>query len=456
MRADIVIRNCMIVTMNRTADLIKQGLIAIKDGLITYVGKTSEAPTFEADVFLDGSKKIAMPGLINCHTHAAMSLFRGVAEDKDLNSWLRETIWPLESRLKPEDIYYGSLLSCVEMIKSGTTCFSDMYFHEDMVAKAVEETGMRCVLSPGIIDAGGGLLGEILLKEAVKIARKYDRSANNRIFVMLGPHALYSCSPKLLRQVGEKASALNIGIHIHLAESENESAKIRETFGKSEVELLSELGLLRPNLLAAHCIHLSDADIMLMAKHDVKTVYNPVSNMKLSSGAPRIKDLLDAGVTVGLGTDGPASNNILDMFDTMKIAALLQKSRYGDPRVLPARKVVEMATRDGAKALCLGDLIGSIEVGRRADIILIDFSKPHLAPLHDVYAALVYSARGSDVNTVIIDGKVVMDERRVISVDENEAMDKAEKTAYDLLSRKDPIKDLAWKCIKKSGFHKRG
>ncbi|MCX8170410.1 MAG: amidohydrolase [Candidatus Bathyarchaeota archaeon] len=446
MKADVVIRNCIIVTMNMTADIIKQGVIAIKDGLITYVGRSSEAPILEADIYIDGSRKIAMPGLINCHTHAAMSLFRGVAEDKEITSWLRETIWPLESKLRPEDVYYGSLLSCVEMIKSGTTCFSDMYFHEDMVAKAIEETGMRCVLSPGIIDSIGGLFGEVLLTGALKIARKYGGGTNNRIYVMLGPHAVYSCSPKLLRRIGEKASELNIGIHIHLAESEGESASIRETYGRSEVELLSELGLLRPNLLAAHCIHLSDTDIMLMAKHDVKAVYNPVSNMKLSSGIPRIKDLLDAGVTVGLGTDGPASNNILDMFDTMKIAALLQKARYGDPRVLPARKVVEMATRDGARALGLSGLIGSIEVGKRADIILIDINKPHLTPLHDIYAALVYSARGSDVSTVIIDGKIVMDERRILSVDENEVVERAEKTAYDLLSRKDPIRDLVWKA----------
>ncbi|MEM3815581.1 MAG: amidohydrolase [Candidatus Bathyarchaeia archaeon] len=449
MKADIVIRNCITVTMNDAGDVIRQGLIAIKDGSIIYVGRVSEAPTFETDVTIDGSKKIAMPGLINCHTHAAMSLFRGIAEDKELNSWLRETIWPLEAKLKPEDIYYGSLLSCVEMIKSGTTCFSDMYFHEDMVAKAVEETGMRCILSPGIIDSIGELFGKALLSEAVKIARKYHRSANNRIFVMLGPHALYSCSPKILRQIGEKANRLNVGIHIHLAESENESARIREIYGKSEVELLDDLGLLRPNLLAAHCIHLSDADIALMAKRDVKAVYNPISNMKLSSGIPRVKDLLDAGVTVGLGTDGPASNNTLDIFDTMKTAALLQKAKYKDPRVLPAKKIVEMATRDGARALGLSDLIGSIEVEKRADIILIDVNKPHLTPLHDIYAALVYSARGSDVNTVIIDGKIVMDGRRVISVDEDKVMERAEKAAHELLSRKNPIRDLVWGRIKK-------
>ncbi|MEM2673246.1 MAG: amidohydrolase, partial [Candidatus Bathyarchaeia archaeon] len=302
--ADIAIHNCMIVTMSEI-DIVRQGLIAVKDGFIIYVGKEDEAPSFEADEYIDGEGKIAMPGLINCHTHAAMSLFRGIAEDKDLNTWLRETIWPLESKLRPEDVYYGSLLSCIEMIKSGTTCFSDMYFYEDMVAKAVAETGMRCVLSPGIVETGHKMLGKMLLREAVKVAKKYHGSFNGRISVMLGPHAVYSCSPNLLEKIGEVASKLNVGVHIHLAESEGDSTSIKEKYGKSEVELLDEIGLLKPNLLAAHCIYVSDADMALMAKRDAKVAYNPVSNMKLASGIPRIKGLLDTGITVGLGTDGP-------------------------------------------------------------------------------------------------------------------------------------------------------
>ena len=435
LRADVVIRKCTLLTMSDRG-VIRQGLIAIKDGSIIYVGREVKAPSFEADKIIDGSGKIAMPGLINCHTHAAMSLFRSIAEDKELNVWLREVIWPLESKLKPEDVYYGTLLSCVEMIKSGTTCFSDMYFHEDMVAKAVIESGLRCVLSPGIIEAGQKILGRILLREAVKIAKKYRRGSYGRISVMLGPHALYSCSPQLLRRVSEEAKALNIGVHIHLAESEDDSANIKNLYGKSEVELLNDIGLLRPNLLAAHCIHLSDQDVMLMAKRDVKVVYNPVSNMKLASGIPKVKDLLDAGLTVSLGTDGPASNNSLDMFDTMKFATLLQKAKYRDPRVLPAKKVIEMATIDGARALGLSDFIGSLEVNKRADIILIDVEKPHLTPMHDIYATLVYSARGSDVDTVIVDGKVLMENRNVNTLNEHEIIKKAEERIQGLLNRR--------------------
>ena len=435
LRADVVIRRCTLLTMSDRG-VIRQGLMAIKDGSIIYVGREIKAPSFEADKIIDGSGKIAMPGLINCHTHAAMSLFRSIAEDKELSVWLREVIWPLESKLKPEDVYYGTLLSCVEMIRSGTTCFSDMYFHEDMVAKAVIESGLRCVLSPGIIEAGQKILGRILLREAVKIAKKYRGDSYGRISVMLGPHALYSCSPQLLRRVSEEAKALNIGVHIHLAESEDDSANIKNLYGKSEVELLNDIGLLRPNLLAAHCIHLSDQDVTLMAKRDVKVVYNPVSNMKLASGIPKVKDLLDAGLTVSLGTDGPASNNSLDMFDTMKFATLLQKAKYRDPRVLPAKKVIEMATIDGARALGLSDFIGSLEVNKRADIILIDAEKPHLTPIHDIYATLVYSARGSDVDTVIVDGKVLMENRNVKTLDEHEIIKKVEERIQGLLNRR--------------------
>ncbi len=447
MRADIVIRDCTILTMGKMG-IVKQGLIALKDGLIIYVGREVEAPSFEADELIDGSGKIAMPGLINCHTHAAMSLFRGIAEDIELDTWLREVIWPLESKLKPEDIYHGSLLSCVEMIKSGTTCFSDMYFHQDMVAKAVTESGLRCVLSPGIIEVGHKMLGKSLLREAKKIAEKYNGASGGRISVMFGPHAVYSCSPNLLKRIGREAGKLNVDIHIHLAESKSEAAKVKKAHGKSEVELLDELGLLGPNLLAAHCIHLSEGDITLMAKRGVRVAYNPVSNMKLASGIPRIKDLLDAGVIVGLGTDGPASNNSLDMFDTMKTATLLQKVAYGDSRVLAAEKTLRMATIEGARALGLDRLIGSLEKGKRGDLILIDADRPHLTPMHNVYASLVYSARGSDVNTVIVDGKIIMENRKIKTVDEREVMRETERAAQDLLSRGENVRDFIRRLIK--------
>ena len=414
---------------------IKDGIIAIKNGKITFVGKGRKKDNFKAEREIDAKFKVALPGLINCHTHVAMTIFRGIAEDKELNSWLKETIWPLEAKLKPEDVYHGTLLGCLEMIKTGTTCFVDMYFYEDAVAKAVEELGLRAVLAPGILSTGLSTSGQQMLESAIEIYRKFHGTASGRLNVWFGPHAVYSCDRQTLISVMEAAKKLNTGLHIHLAESAEMAEKIRLELGISEVGLLHEIGFLAKNVLAAHCIHLSKNDIELLARHNVKIAYNPVANMKLAQGTAKIKEMLDFGITVGLGTDGPASNNSLDMFETMKIAALLQKLAYKDPGVLPAWQVLKMATVDAAKALGLESEIGSIEAGKKADIILLDFKKPHLTPIHDLYANIVYSARGSDVDTVIVDGKVLMENREVIVANEEEIIRKAEKTALDIVNR---------------------
>lgn len=434
MKADILIRGCTVLPMVQRR-IIDSGLIAIKDNRLAYVGKATEAPHFEAERILEGSGKVGMPGLINCHTHAAMSIFRGIAEDQDLNTWLTETIWPLEAKMTPSDVYYGTLLSCLEMIESGTTCFCDMYLHEDWVAKSAEKSGLRAVLAPGIIEARDLERGRTMLEKSVEIAKKYSGYADGRIRVQIGPHAAYTCSPDLLKEIREVASQLSIGIHIHLCESAEGSRIIRERYGCGEVELLSQIRFLGPDVLAAHCIHLSQEDIALMAKHDVKIAYNPVSNMKMASGIPKVKELLVAGLTVGLGTDGPASNNTLDMFETMKFAALLQKIFYGDPRVLPTWKVLEMATIDGARALGMDDCLGSLEVGKRADLILIDVKKSHVIPMQNPCASLVYSVRGSDVDTTIVDGRILMENRKVQTLDGDEVMEKGRQAASDLSSR---------------------
>jgi 5-methylthioadenosine/S-adenosylhomocysteine deaminase len=415
--------------------IIDKGFIAIKDGKISQIGKEENASSVKAEKRLDGQGKVALPGLVNCHTHVAMTLFRGIAEDKAFDEWWRETIWPLERKLKPSDIYVGALLGCLEMIKSGTTCFADMYFHEDAVAEAVAKSGLRAVLAPGIIEAGSSRLGRKMLKEAVKIARKYHGYADGRIHVKLGPHTAYTCSPKLLKKVREAATELKVGIHLHVAESKSMADAMKKNFGLSEVELLEKVDFLKPDVLAAHCIHLSKKDMQTMKRHDVKVAYNPIANMKLASGVPKIRDLLTFGLTVGIGTDGAACNNSLDMFESMKFAALLQKTFYADPTVMPAEKVLRMATIEGAEALGLENLIGSLEVGKKADLILVNFEKPHLTPVHDFYANLVYSAHGSDVDTVIVDGKVLMENRWVKTLNEFEVMGKAQKTAQDLIQR---------------------
>jgi len=432
---DILIHNCTILPMNRRDTIIRNGLIATKKDKIIYVGRETKAPKIKAETTINGKDKVATPGLINCHTHLPMTLFRGIAEDQPLTTWLTQTIWPLEAKLTSNDIYQGALLGCLENIKNGTTTFADMYFHEERIAKAVEKAGLRAVLAQGIIEAEDRQKGEQMLKESVEFAQKYNGYADGRVTTQLGPHAVYTCSPQLLAQTREEASKLNIGIHIHIAESKQMAKLVKKRHGLTEIELLENINFLKSNVLAAHCIHLTEKEMQIMAEHNVKVSYNPTANMKIASGTPKIKTLTDLGITVGIGTDGPASNNNLDMFKEMKTAALLQKIRYMDPTVLPAQQVVEMATMDGAKALGLEKTVGSLEVGKKADIILIDFRKPHLTPLHDPYANIVYSARGSDVDTVIVDGKILMEERKVKTLDELEVMQKAQRTASDLLTR---------------------
>ncbi len=415
--------------------IIKEGIITVKHGRITHVGRRDAAARIEATKTIDGRGKIALPGLINCHTHLSMTLFRGIAEDQPLQTWLRETIWPLEAKLQPEDVYTGALLGCLEMLKTGTTTFVDMYFHEDKVAEAVEEAGLRAVLSQAVIETGNKDMDERIFRDSVDFVKRFKTRADGGVIPRLGPHAVYSCSPELLKEVRRIATELKVGIHIHLAESLELARQIKTEHGLSEVQLLEGLGFLDSDVLAAHCIHLSDQEMATLAKHGVKISYNPVANMKLAQGTPRIHDLLEAGLIVGFGSDGPASNNSLDLLQTVKIGALLQKQHYHDPTVLPASTGLRMATIDGARALGLEKSIGSLEVGKKADIILVDLEKPHLTPIHDPYASIVYSASGSDVDTVIIDGEVVMEDREVKTLDEAEILEKAKKTAQNLLSR---------------------
>jgi len=433
-KADILILGCTILPL-RDRSFIKDGAIAIKNGKITFVGKSASATSTQAETKINAKGKVAMPGLINCHTHVPMTLFRGIAEDQPLEAWLKRAIWPLEARLTPRDVYVGALLGCLEMIKGGTTCFADMYFHEDMVARAVEESGLRGVLAEGIIEAGDRALGEKMFDESVKFAKSFHGYANGRVQAMLGPHAAYTCSSDLLLKVSEKASELNVGVHMHLAESKAMFGGVERKYDISEVDFLDKMGFFKGHVLAAHCINLASKDRLILSNRKVNAVYVPVANMKLGLGAARIKDLIDLGVNVGLGTDGPASNNTVDMFENIKAAALLQKLTYLNPTVLPAYETLKMATMNGAKALKLEEKTGSLEKGKKADIILVDISKPHLKPLHNIYASIVYSAHGSDVDTVIVDGKILMENRQVKTLDEQAVMEKAEKTALELLSR---------------------
>ncbi|MEM3728907.1 MAG: amidohydrolase [Candidatus Bathyarchaeia archaeon] len=436
MKADILIYGCTVLPMTiGGVDVIENGAIAVKDGEIVFVGERESAVGISADEKINARGMAALPGIINCHTHVAMTLFRGLAEDKPLDVWLQETIWPLEAKLTRDDVYVGALLGCLEMLKSGTTCFADMYFYEDMVARAVSESGLRAVLAEGIIEAGDKARGEKMLNVSVKFAESFNGYADGRVNTMLGPHAAYSCSPELLAKVKDKAQKLGIGVHMHLAESAELFKGYKKKYGCSEVEFLDKIGIFGVRVLAAHCVNLSKRDKHILAERNVNAVYVPVANMKLGLNTAKAKELIESGVNTALGTDGPASNNSLDMFETMKFGALLQKFAYKKPEVLPAREVLRMATINGAKALGLEKIIGSLEVGKRADIILINLSKPHLRPLHNIYASILYSAKGGDVDTVIVDGKILMENRVVKTLDEHAVIEKAERRAFELLSR---------------------
>lgn len=417
---DLLIRGGLVLTPDFRA--VKAD-VAIEGNRIVSVGDIKG----NADVVLDAKGKLVMPGLVNAHTHLSMSLFRGRAEDLPLKQWLEEKIWPVERRLKPEHVYAGALLGCLEMIKSGTTCFSDMYFHMEEVAKAVREAGLRACLSYGIIELGDPERRKRELNKALELLQQRD----NRIEVMLGPHAPYTCSDECLLKVKELADRHQVGIHMHLSETKDEIQDSIKRTGRPPVLHLEEIGFLSSRVVAAHCVHVSNDEIAILAKRGVKVVHNPASNLKLASGLAPVREMLDAGVEVALGTDGPASNNSLDMFREMRLCALLQKFRTGDPSRMKAEEVLRMATVGGARALGLHE-IGTIEPGKKADLIIVNLNSPHLIPVPPSISNIVYSATGSDVDTVIVDGKILMEERKILTLNSEEVMERATKAAADL------------------------
>ncbi|MDD4752706.1 MAG: amidohydrolase, partial [Desulfitobacteriaceae bacterium] len=331
-----------------------------------------------------------------------------------------------------EDVYWGSMLSILEMIKSGTTTFADMYFFMEDVARAVEETGIRAVLARGLVGVTPN--GEEKLKEAKSFVQNWNGKAGGRITAMLGPHAPYTCPPDYLKKVMQLAEELDVGIHIHLAETLTEVEDMKKTYGKRPVELMDSLGLFSYPVLGAHLVHVTEEEINILKEKKVGVVHNPQSNMKLASGIAPVPQMLSSKIPVALGTDGASSNNNLDMIEEMRAACLLHKVNTMDPTVLPAYQGLEMATKNGAKVLGLAEEIGQISIGKKADIILVDFNKPHLCPRHDAAAHLVYAAQPSDVKTVIIDGKIIMEDRRVLAIDEEKVMYEAARCTKRLVS----------------------
>ncbi len=432
----IRIKNCHILTMEEDRKQIQEGEITIEKDKITYIGNVRDNID-ERDYtrVIDAKGHACLPGFINTHTHAAMTLFRGFADDLPLMTWLENKIWPLEDNLTGEDVYWGTLLSILEMIKSGTSTFNDMYFFMDDMAEAVRESGIRAVLSRGLIGLEGK--GEKGLKETDEFISKWHNSCEGRLKAMLGPHAPYTCPPDFLKEVIKKVDHYKLPVHIHLAETSFEIEHCREAYNRTPMEIMEDLGFFKHPVIAAHCVHLSQNDIEIMANRGVKVSHNPGSNLKLASGIAPVPDLIEAGIEVSLGTDGAASNNNLDLLEEARLAALIHKAQKDDPTVIPAYKALEMATRHGAEGLFLGGETGVLKEGYKGDVILINLDKPHFYPQHDLVAHIVYSAQSSDVETVIINGEIVMENREVKSLDEEKVMFNAEKKAFDLIKRKE-------------------
>ena len=398
------------VTCNVGFEVIENAAIHIEDSRIAYIGPAHDAPPFAADETIGGAQFVAMPGLVNTHTHAAMTLQRGYADDIALEPWLQEKIWPFEKNQEAEDIYWGTLLAIAEMLRGGTTCFADMYFFYDQGVKAMIESGIRACPGATLLGFLPGAMGKIA--DGLAFVREFNGAGDGRITPFVAPHSLYTCNREQWSAIIKGARDLNVPIHTHAAETRREVADVTAQWGAPPIQTLHQIGALDGPLLAAHCVYPEPGDIELMRGSGntsaLRVAHNPTSNLKLASGFAPVPAYLAAGITVGLGPDGTASNNNLDMWEEMRLAALLHKGVSGNPTAVSAQQALLMATREGARCLNLGDRIGSLETGKQADIVLLDFDRPHLYPRHNVVSHLVYSAGAGDVDTVLVDGEILL------------------------------------------------
>jgi 5-methylthioadenosine/S-adenosylhomocysteine deaminase len=428
-KADLLVTGGTIVTMDAQRRVIEDGTVAVRGEGIVAVGTRAEIEArYDAAKTIDARGALVLPGLINGHAHAAMSLFRGLADDLSLSDWLQKYIFPAEARNVTEDfVTWGTQLGVLEMLRGGITTYADMYYYEDAVARATKEAGMRGVLGETIIDFPAP--DNKTLTQAFAYTQAYlDHWKGDPLIIpAVAPHSIYTCSEKTLQDSVALARRNGAPILIHIAEAPFELEESRAKHGLTPVGYLERIGLLGPDVVGAHCIWVDAADIATLAHFNVGCINNPSSNMKTAAGVMPVIDMLAAGEAIGLATDGAASNNNQDLFEEMDLAAKLQKIARSDPRALPAEQVVEMATIVGARALHLEEKIGSLEVGKKADLILVDTRAPHATPMYNVYSLLVYALKASDVKTVVIAGKLVMNDRRMLTLDEKEILAKAQE-----------------------------
>lgn len=430
--SQIWIENGRFVTME-DGEHVLQGHMVVTDDRITYIG--AEAPTgLQADVQkLDGSKLAFMPGLVNTHGHAAMTLLRGYSDDQNLQVWLEQKMWPMEGKYIDLDTRAGSALAVVEMLKSGTTAFVDMYDRMDQLAEVVEQSGIRGCLTRGVIGLCPEDVQQAKLAEAIAFARDWNGKANGRITTMISPHAPYTCPPDYIEKFVQAAHDYDLPLHTHMSESIAEVEQNVRDYGVRPVQHLDNLGFFSRPALVAHAVHLNDEEIALLAQRKVAVSHNPVSNLKLASGIARVPDLLRAGVTVSLGTDSAASNNNLDLFKEINLAALLHKGVSGDPTVVPAIEALRMGTVYGARSIWQEDAIGRLREGMKADFIAIDIEQPHFYPQTDIVSHLVYAGSGRDVKHVWVDGRQVVRDGECTLLDEEKIRHDAQASFERLL-----------------------
>jgi 5-methylthioadenosine/S-adenosylhomocysteine deaminase len=434
-RIDLIVHGDWIVTMDGAGTIIEDGAIAIDEGVILAVGAASDIDAqYAASESLAGRQRVIMPGLINGHSHAAMTLLRGVADDLALMDWLENYIFPAEVEfVDAEFVRIGTELACWEMIRGGTTTFVDMYYYPDTIAEVVAQCGMRALISATVIDQrspDAENADDSIAKGNGFVERWLDR--NPRITPIFGPHANYTLDAEQLAATREAAMRYGVPISIHVSESPFEVQYAKDTYGTTSIAMYESIGFFEGPTIAAHVVWPTPEEIPVLARREVGVIHNPTSNMKIASGVAPITDMLAAGVRVGLGTDGAASNNDLDMWEEMRLAALLQKVERMDPTALPATTVLSMATSGGATAIGLGDSIGSLEVGKRADLIQVAFEDVHHVPTYDIISHLVYVTDEQDVASVVVDGKVLMKERAMLTIDTDRVEEEATALAAQI------------------------
>jgi len=438
MNYNIVIHNGTVITMNSDFDIINDGVLCIKnDKLAKIEPRENDAPLPEGKKIFDARGGIIMPGLVNTHTHLPMALFRGLADDLPLSKWLNEYIFPAEANhIHPESVRIGALLSGAEMLLSGTTTCCDGYFHENHVAAAVNDIGMRAILGQGVIDfpAPGVPEPEDNVNNALKFIQKW-KNKSPLITPSIFCHSPYTCSEATLKKAKDAADAKGVLFQIHAAETKDEYVLIQTKHHTTPIKYLDKIGVVDQNTLLVHAVWLDADDIEIIAKRGASVSHNPESNMKLASGIAPVPAMLKTGVSVGLGTDGCASNNNLDLFSEMDTAAKLHKVNAMDPTLMDALTVLKMATIEGARSLGLQDITGSLEIGKKADVIIIDTHKPHLVPVYNPVSHIVYSAQGSDVQDVIVNGLILIKDRKFLTVDLENIIEKVNKLSERIKKR---------------------